>query len=115
VSHRFYLIKSGCTSDNKDCFYRRIEAEKGVGTQLPGEHLPSVNNHGANVSIYSEGKMLTKLRSHVMKILSPNWCDSLVDSTPAHGNKKVSIGMVGPQLLWGMLTGKKNLYRYFKT
>jgi hypothetical protein len=44
-----------------------------------------------------------------MKILSPNWCDSLVDSTPAHGNKKVSIGMVGHQLLWGMLTGKKNL------
>jgi hypothetical protein len=53
--------------------------------------------------------MLAKLRSHVKRILSPDWCDSLVDSTAAHGNKKVSIGMVAHQLLWGMLTGKKNL------
>jgi hypothetical protein len=68
-----------------------------------------VNNHGANVLICSKVKMLAKLRSHVKRILSPDWCDSLVDSTAAHGNKKVSKGMVSHQLLWGMLTGKKNL------
>jgi predicted transposase YbfD/YdcC len=53
--------------------------------------------------------MLASIKSHVKRILSPTWTDNFVDTTPAHGNKKVSIAKVGHQLFWGMLTGKRNL------
>lgn len=54
-------------------------------------------------------KMLSSIKSHISRVLSPSWSDSLIDKTAPHGNKKIKIGEVCHQLLWGMLTGKRNL------
>ena len=80
-----------------------------VGTQPPRKYLPSVNNHGLTVLTHRKVRMPASIKSHIKRILSPTWTDTLVDTTPNHRNKKVSIAQVGHHLFWGMLTGKRNL------
>jgi predicted transposase YbfD/YdcC len=53
--------------------------------------------------------MLAKLKSHIDRVLSPYWTESVEDTTPAHGNKTVSIGEVCKQLFWGILSDRRNL------
>ena len=53
--------------------------------------------------------MLTKLQSHIERVLSPFWTECVEDTTPAHGNKTVSVSEVCKQLFWGILSDRRTL------
>ena len=53
--------------------------------------------------------MLKALHSHIKRVLNPSWTECVQDTTPAHGNKSVSIQNVCQQLFWGILCNRTTL------
>lgn len=53
--------------------------------------------------------MLSSILSHMKRVLSPDWCRYVPDTTPKHGNKRAEVERILNLMMWGLLSGKRDL------